>query len=120
MDTNDVNDFDVSQLKWWRCVAVDANDKIQVSIIKIETDNIYREFNKIRQGLKSKGMRFVEARPITKEEVLAAEKVAHLKSLKKRRLQGLTGQRYSFSFHWPIALFVVLSTLLTLLLAYLH
>jgi len=102
------DNFDVSQLRWWRCVAVDHSDKIQTFVVKIGPDNVYIEFNKIRHNLHSKGLRFVEAKPITEEEVLAAEKLMHLKAQRRERLRGLTGRAYSPASRWKVALFVVL------------
>lgn len=117
---NDVNDFDVSQLRWWRYIAVDSNDKIQTFVVKIETNNIYMEFGKIRQSLESKGLRFIEAKPITQEEVLAAEKVARFKLRRQKQLRELTGRRYSPLSHWPAVLYAALLFLLILLLVRLH
>lgn len=118
---NDVNDnFDVSQLRWWRCVAVDPNNKIQVFIVEIGSDNVYIEFNKIRRNLQSNGLRFVEAKPISNEEVLAAEKIRQFKQHKRERLQGLTGRRYSPISHWPSVLFFATLFLLILWLVCRH
>jgi len=118
---NDMDDFDVSQLRWWRCTAIEPNSgQIQTFIIEIKTNNIYAEFNKVRQDLKNKNLRFVEAKPITAEEKLAAEKVARLKTKRKELSRGLTGKHYSSLSHWPVVLFVMLSILLILWLVHRH
>lgn len=116
----DANDFDVSQLRWWRCVAVDSNNKIQTFIIEVNPGNVYGDFNKIRRDLRSKNLRFVEAKPISTEEILAAKKLSRLKKRKQEYAQGLRGKRYSPLSRWQVVLFVALLFLLILWLAYLH
>lgn len=118
---NDADDFDVSQLRWWRCVSIEPNSgQIHTFIVEIKTDNIYAEFNKIRQDLQSKNLRFVEAKPISAEEQLASAKLSQFKKTRRERQQGLTGRRYSPFSHWPAVVSAVLLILLILLLAYLH
>lgn len=114
------DNFDVSQLRWWRCIAVDPNDKIQIFITEIGSDNVYVEFNKIRRALRSKGLRFVEAKPISNEEMLAAKKIQQFKRYKKERLQGLTGRHYSPISHLPFVLFFAILFLLILWLVCHH
>ena len=117
---DEADDFDVSQLRWWRCVAADANNKIQTFTVEIDPDRVYAEFNKIRQDLRSKDLQFIEAKPITVEEKLAAAKLTRFKERRKEQLRGLTGRHYSPTSHWQAALFVVLSILLILLLVCRH
>ena len=117
---DDINDFDVSQLRWWRCVAVDTEDKIQTFTAEIDPGSVYAEFNKIRRNLQQKGWRFVEAKPIPEEELLAAAKLSRFKACKREQLRGLTGRHYSPFSHWRAALFVVLLTSLILWLVYRH
>ena len=117
---NDMDDFDVSQLRWWRCVAVDSDDKIQTFVAEINPDHAYAEFNKIRCDLRGKGWRFVEAKPIVAEEQLAAMKLAQFRLRRREFLRGLTGRRYSPLSHWRVALFALLSILLVLWLVCHH
>jgi hypothetical protein len=117
---NDSDNFDVSQLRWWRCVAVDTEDKIQTFTAEIDSDHVYAEFFKIREGLQQKGWRFIEAKPIPEEEILATAKLLQFKARKRERNRGLIGRRYSPLSHWPIALFVVLLILLILWLVCRH
>jgi len=117
---NDTDDFDVSQLRWWRCIAVDTDDKIQTFTVEIDPDHVYAEFFKIRENLQNKGWRFVEAKPMLQEEILAAAKLSQFKARKREQLRGLTGRHYSPFSHWRAVLFVVLSTALALLLVYRH
>ncbi|MCK9558646.1 MAG: hypothetical protein M0R50_11505, partial [Candidatus Cloacimonetes bacterium] len=114
---DNIDDYDVSQLRWWRCIAIDQSDKIRVLTVEVDPNNIYRDFSKIRKDLIAKGLKFVEAKPITKEERLAADKLAKLKERRLERLRGLTGRRYSSLSHWLIALSVALPILLILWLA---
>ena len=112
---NPIDDFDVSQLRWWRCVAVEPNtNQIQTFIVEIQTDDVYSEFNKIRQELKRRNLQFVEAKPITAEEKLAADKLARLKALRRERRRGLRGKHYSPVSPLRVALFVLLLILLVL------
>jgi len=117
---NDTDDFDVSQLRWWRCVATDTDNKIQTFTAEIDPDRIYAEFNKIRRDLQQKGWCFIEAKPIPEEELLAAAKLSRFKTRKREQLRGLTGRCYSPLSHWPAALFAVLFVVLILWLAYHH
>ena len=117
---DDMNDYDVSQLRWWRCVAADTEDKIQTFTAEIDPDRVYAEFNKIRRDLQQKGWRFIEAKPIPEEELLAAAKLSRFKARKREQLRGLTGRHYSPISHWRAALFVVLFVLLVLWLVYHH
>ena len=114
------DDFDVSQLRWWKCIVTDTNGKIQTYIVEINTNNIYADFIKIRKKLKKKKLQFIEAKPITIEEKIASERILQFKAYRKKQLQGLTGRTYSLFYHLSAVLFVVLLILLILLLVYLH
>ena len=114
------NDYDVSQLRWWRCTAVDANSQIHTSTVEIDPDRVYQEFRTIRQELRDKGLQFVEAKPISAEELLAAKKLQQFKTRKRVYARGLTGRHYSPFSHWSSVLAVVLWILLALWLAYRH
>ena len=112
----DMSDFDTSQLRWWRCVAVDSEGKIRSFAISISTEDIYKEFSKVRRDLTNKNWRFIEARPVTADEQRVLVKLSRFRRHRQEQLCGLIGQHYSPLYHWPTVIFVGLLFLLSLLL----
>lgn len=115
-----MKDFNTSELHWWRCVAVGPSGEIHTFTVSIDPENVYQDFAKIRRNLLGKGLRFVEAKPITADEWQLTAKLLQFKRYRQKHLRGLTGQQYSPISRWSIVLSVGLLFLLALLLVYLH
>lgn len=103
---------DTSELRWWRCTAIDDNDKIHTVIVCVNTDKIYEDIYEVRCNMIRNGMRFIEAKPISEKEVLAAKKVLRLKERKKEFAGGLRGRVYKAHSYKTIATIVVIAIVL--------
>jgi hypothetical protein len=115
-----MNDFDTSELRWWRCITVGPNGEIRTFVVSIDPDNVYKEFVKLRNDLIGRGLKFVEAKPISADEWKVMSKLLQFKRRKQAYLRGLTGRYYTPVSRRSIAVSAVLLFLLVLLLVYLH
>jgi len=117
---NEMGDFDTSELRWWRCVAINQKGEIQNFTISIDSEDIYKEFKKVRRNFSSRGLQFIEAKPMSVGEVQMLTRLSQFRMCRQERLGGLKGRHYLPIFQWLVVLFVGLLFLIILLLVYLH
>ena len=96
--------------KWWRYDALSSDGEIQSDIVEVDGD-VYKCMAKLRKDLAKNGMRFVQAKEVSANEVVILNRLIAVKKLQRNRINPPKGKIYK-SHSKPVAIWLMLLVLL--------
>jgi hypothetical protein len=100
---------DPSKLIYWRLSSLDSSGKIRTRIVRVDPNAVYEILTEVRNKIQEDGGQFLEARPMTYDELRIAFKIEKCRETRRKLRCQPSGRKYN-KYRWlSVAMWLIVA-----------